>query len=300
MELLRTPDDRFEALPDWPFVPKYVTIDADGSPLRIHYVDEGPAEGPAVLLMHGEPSWGYLYRFMIPLLVDAGCRVIVPDLPGFGRSDKPTDRSDFGYDRLVNWMDTALMSELDLADVTLFCQDWGGLIGLRLVAAHPTRFRAVMAANTGLPLGNTEPPQAFLDWQQFSQSVPEFPTAMIIQGATERELSPAELAAYDAPFPDETFKAGARILPTLVPTNVDDPARESQVTAWESLAAYSNPFVTAFSDRDPITKGGQVVFQRKVAGAQGIDHPTITGAGHFLQEDEPAQICDHLIELVHR
>ncbi len=300
MKTLRTPDERFIDLVDWPFEPKYTSIQTEGIELRIHYVDEGPADGPLVLLMHGEPSWGYLYRKMIPLLVDAGCRVVVPDLPGFGRSDKPAECSDYSYDRIVRWMEAALIEQLQLDGITLFCQDWGGLIGLRLVAAHPDRFAAVMAANTGLPLGNTTPPQAFLDWQEFSQTVPEFPTSMILQGATETELSADELAAYDAPFPDESYKAGARILPTLVPTSPEDPARDSQVTAWEQLANFERPFLTAFSDRDPVTKGGEVVLQKKVAGAHGLDHPTIEGAGHFLQEDEPHQICRHLIALAGR
>jgi haloalkane dehalogenase len=299
MEILRTPEDRFENLDGFDFRPNYVTIAVgDDQQLRIHYVDEGPAEQPPVLLMHGEPSWSYLYRKMIPILVDAGHRVIAPDLVGFGRSDKPAEQGDYSYNRLVQWMEAALITELDLRDITLFCQDWGGLIGLRLVAAHPDRFARVMAANTGMPLGNSSPPQAFLEWQMFSQAVPEFPTSIIVQGGCETSLTPSELAGYEAPFPDESYKAGARILPTLVPTTPEDPARAAQLEAWQSLAAFDRPFVTAFSDKDAVTAGGEIVFQKKVAGAQGQNHVTIEGAGHFLQEDQPQQICSHLLGLI--
>jgi haloalkane dehalogenase len=301
MEILRTPDNRFENLDGFAFSPNYVNVpagDPDGQQLRVHYLDEGPAHQCPVLLMHGEPSWSYLYRKMIPILVKAGHRVIAPDLVGFGRSDKPADTSDYSYNQLVSWMEAALITELDLSDITLFCQDWGGLIGLRLVAAHPDRFAGVMAANTGMPVGNTSPPQAFLEWQMFSQAVPEFPTSIIVQGGCETELTPAELAAYEAPFPDETFKSGARILPTLVPTTPEDPAREAQIEAWKSLAAFNRPFLTAFSDKDAVTAGGEAVFQNKVAGARDQKHVTIEGGGHFLQEDEPQQICDHLLALI--
>ncbi len=301
MEILRTPEARFDGLADFGFEPHYVDVDVgdgSGDRLRIHYLDEGSEHGALILLMHGEPSWSYLYRKMIPILVDAGFRVVAPDLVGFGRSDKPAARTDYTYQRMVDWMEAALIDELILDDITLFCQDWGGLIGLRLVAAHPDRFHRVMAANTGLPIGNRIPPPAFLEWQRFSQTVPEFPTSRIVQRGTVTELSAAEMAAYDAPFPDESYKSAARILPTLVPTSADDPSRAAQLLAWETLSTFGKPFITAFSDRDAITRGGQAVFQKKIPGAHRMEHVTIIGAGHFLQEDQPEQICTHLMDFV--
>ncbi len=301
MEILRTPDERFSDLVDFPFKPNYVEVPAEADSdqkLRIHYVDEGLRTGALLLLMHGEPSWSYLYRKMIPTLVEDGFRVIVPDLPGFGRSDKPAAAGDYTYQRLVDWMEAALIHHLDLTDITMFCQDWGGLVGLRLVAAHPERFHRIMVSNTGLPTGHGEPPKAFLDWQQFSQSVAEFPTSGIINGGCVNELSAAELAAYDAPFPDESFKAGARVLPSLVPTSTHDPAHDAQMKAWEVLRNFHKPCLTAFSDSDPITRGGQAVFQKRIPGAHGLAHVTILGAGHFLQEDQPDQICTQLMDFV--
>ena len=209
MKSLRTPDSRFEDLPDYNFSPNYCDI---GDGLRLHYVDEGPREGRTLILMHGEPSWCYLYRFMIRQLTAAGFRVLAPDLIGFGKSDKPTELSDYSYTSHVAWMQTWL-DHVDVRDAVLFCQDWGGMIGLRLVAENPNRFAAVLAANTGLPIGKGTPSEVFLKWQKFSQIVPVFPTGQILQGATTRMLSAAEVAAYDAPYPDETYKAGARIFP---------------------------------------------------------------------------------------
>ena len=225
MQSLRTPDERFSNLPDFPFAPHYEEIDdGDGGRLRVHYLDEGPRDGRVVLLMHGEPSWCFLYRKMIPVLVDSGFRCIAPDLVGFGRSDKPADRADYTYGRHVEWMRATLFDALDLRDATLACQDWGGLIGLRLVGEHPDRFARVVTANTFLPTGDTPPGKAFLAWQKFSQEAPEFPVGGIVNGGCATDLSPAVIAAYDAPFPDDTYKAGARQFPLLVPTSPDDPA----------------------------------------------------------------------------
>ncbi|HEX2677776.1 MAG TPA: haloalkane dehalogenase, partial [Polyangiales bacterium] len=224
MQVLRTPDDRFANLPGYAFPAHYRQVPAgDGSELRMHYLDEGPRDGDVVLCLHGEPSWSYLYRSMIPVLARARRRAIAPDLIGFGKSDKPAARSDYTYARHVEWM-RSLIEQLDLRDVTLFCQDWGGLIGLRLVAAMPERFARVMVANTGLPTGDQRVPEAFHAWRKFSQEVPEFPIGGILAGATARKLSAEEIAAYDAPFPDESYKAGARQFPVLVPITPDDPA----------------------------------------------------------------------------
>jgi haloalkane dehalogenase len=285
VKTLRTPDARFENLPGYPFAPHYLEVPSgDGGSLRIHTVDEGPPDAAPVLLLHGEPSWSYLYRKMVPVLVAAGHRAVAPDLVGFGRSDKPTERSDYTYQRHVDWM-RAFVEGLDLRGITLVCQDWGGLIGLRLVAEHPERFDRVVAANTMLPTGDTHPGEAFMGWQKFSQEVPAFPTGQILAGATQTELSPEVVAAYDAPFPDESYKAGARQFPMLVPVSPDDPAAEPNRRAWAVLGRFDKPFLTAFSDGDPITRGGEAVLRERIPGAKGQRHTTIEGGGHFLQED---------------
>ena len=299
MDTLRTPDDRFVGLPDYPFDPHYAEIDdGDGATLRVHYVDEGPADAPPVLLMHGEPSWSFLYRSMIPPLVAAGHRVIAPDLVGFGRSDKPTEQTDYTYARHVAWMQALLFDQLDLRDITYFGQDWGGLIGLRLVAADPDRYDRVAIGNTGLPTGHGPASDAFLAWQKFSQETEHFPIGAIIGGATVTDLPPAVVAAYDAPFPDDTYKAGARIFPTLVPTRPDDPATADNEVAWEVLCGFDKPFLLTFSDRDPVTAGGDAPFLAKVPGAQGRSHVTIEGGGHFLQEDKGVELADLLVDFI--
>lgn len=298
MEYLRTPDECFEALPGFPYQANYLNVDdCDGGQLRVHYLDEGPSDGDIVLLMHGEPSWCYLYRKMIPVLVDAGLRVIAPDLPGFGRSDKPSKRSDYTYQRHVNWMQSAL-DQLDINNITLVCQDWGGLIGLRLLAENPDRFVRAVAANTMLPTGDHDPGQAFLDWRKFSQEVPEFPVGGIISGATTTDLSPEVVAAYDAPFPDESYKEGARQFPTLVPITPNDPASEANRAAWGVLTQWNKPFLTAFSDSDPITKGGDAVMQKLIPGCQGQEHTTIVNGGHFLQEDQGEKLAEAVAAFV--
>ena len=285
MKTLRTPDDRFENLAGYPYEPHYIEVpDGEDGSLRIHYVDEGPHNAEAVLLMHGEPSWSYLYRKMIPVIVDAGHRAVAPDLPGFGRTDKPADRTDYTYQRHVDWMQ-AWLNTMDLKSITLVCQDWGGLIGLRLVADNPDRFARVVAANTGLPTGDNPVTEAFLNWRKFSQETPEFDVGFILQGATQTELSDEVVAAYRAPFPDDTYKEGARIFPSLVPISPDDPAAPANRKAWEVLSAFEKPFLTAFSDHDPVTAGGDRILQKLVPGAKGRAHTTIQGGGHFLQED---------------
>lgn len=282
MEVLRTPDERFVGLPDYPFEPHYGEIEG----LRIAWVDEGPRDAPAILLLHGEPTWSYLYRHVIAGLSDR-FRLLAPDLIGFGRSDKPADIAAYTYENHVRWM----LRWLDLVgatDITLFCQDWGGLIGLRLVAARPERFARVIVANTGLPVG-TGATEAFNQWVAFSQSVPEFPTSSIVNSAVLRLMRPDELAAYDAPFPDERYKAGARAFPPLVPVTPDHASVAENKAAWTVLEQFEKPFLTAFSDSDPITRGGERAFQQRVPGARGQGHVTLPG-GHFLQEDCPGEI----------
>ncbi|MDZ7674842.1 MAG: haloalkane dehalogenase [Acidimicrobiales bacterium] len=299
MEAVRTPDDRFSALPDFDFEPRYVDVDdGEGGVLRVHHLDEGPADAAPVLLMHGEPSWCFLYRHMIPLLVDAGHRVIAPDLVGFGRSDKPTQQSDYTYARHVDWMRQALFDHLDLRDITFFGQDWGGLVGLRLVAAEPHRYARVVIGNTGLPTGHGPASEAFLNWQKFSQETDDFPVGALINGGTTTDLSPEVVAAYDAPFPDDAYKAGARIFPALVPTSPDDPATPDNEAAWQVLERFEAPFLLAFSDADPITKGGDAPFRAKVPGAQGQPHTTIEGGGHFLQEDRGPELARVILDFI--
>lgn len=298
MEFLRTPDECFANLPDYDFAPHYLMVDdTEGGQLRVHYLDEGPADAAPVLLMHGEPSWCYLYRKMVPILVAAGHRVIAPDLIGFGRSDKPSRREDYTYQRHVDWMQS-LLEQLDLNATTLVCQDWGGLIGLRLVAENPTRFARVVAANTMLPTGDHDPGAAFKSWQKFSQEVPEFPAGGIIKGGTATPLPQAVIAAYDAPFPEERYKEGARQFPLLVPTTPDDPAADKNRAAWGVLTQWQKPFLTAFSDKDPITAGGDKVMQKLIPGTRGQAHVTIANGGHFLQEDQGEKLAEVVVQFI--
>jgi haloalkane dehalogenase len=299
MQFLRTPDERFANLPDYPFLPNYVEIDdTDGGTLRVHYLDEGPANGPVVLCMHGEPSWSYLYRKMIPPMVAAGLRVIAPDLVGFGKSDKPTEQSDYTYARHVAWMQSVVIDHLDLRHVTLFAQDWGGLIGLRLVAENPDRFDRVVIGNTGLPTGDLPITKAFLRWQEFSRTTPDFDTGFMLQASTITELTSEEVAAYDAPFPDDKYQSGARIFPSLVPTVSDDPASEANRAAWRVLEQWTKPFICCFSDSDPVTAGGDQLFLKKVPGSVGQPHVTIKNAHHFFQEDAAPQLAQIVIDAV--
>lgn len=298
MQYLRTPDSCFDNLEGYDFSANFLQVeDFEGGTLRMHYIDEGSKEAPVVLMMHGEPSWSYLYRKMIPPVVAAGYRVIAPDLIGFGKSDKPTKRTDYTYQRHVDWVRN-LLTQLDLQGVTLMCQDWGGLLGLRLVAEHADRFARVCAANTMLPTGDHDPGEAFMNWKSFSQEVPEFPCGGIIKGATTTELSQAVINAYNAPYPDESYKEGARQFPTLVPVTPDDPASDVNRAAWKQLSQFRKPFLTAFSDSDPVTAGGDKVFQKLIPGCAGQLHTTIENGGHFLQEDQGEVLADVLIQFI--
>jgi haloalkane dehalogenase len=298
VKALRTPDARFANLPGWPFAPHYREVPSgDGGTLRMHFADEGPRDADPVLLLHGEPSWSYLYRKMIPGIVAAGQRAVAPDLVGFGRSDKPAERTDYTYQRHVDWL-RAFVEALDLRRITLFCQDWGGLLGLRLVAEHTDRFARVVAANTFLPTGDTPAGPAFLAWRKFSQEVPEFPTGRILQGATVTELPADVVAAYEAPFPDETYKSGARQFPLLVPIAPDDPAAPANRAAWQRLERFEKPFLTAFSDQDPVTRGGDAALRERIPGARGQQHVTIAGGGHFLQEDRGEELARVVVQFI--
>lgn len=298
MDFVRTPDERFADLAGYAFAPRYVDVPSgDGGTLRMHYVDEGPSDADPVLLLHGEPSWSYLYRTMIPVITGAGLRAIAPDLIGFGRSDKPARRTDYTYQRHVDWT-RALLEALDLRHITLVCQDWGGLIGLRLVAELSSRFDRVVAANTFLPTGDRHPGDAFLAWQRYSQETPDFHVGGIVRGGCATDLSPEVVAAYDAPFPDDTYKEGARQFPMLVPTSPEDPAAEPNRQAWKVLEQWEKPFLTAFSDADPITHGGDRVLRAAIPGAAGQPHTTIADGGHFLQEDRGEELARVVVDFV--
>ncbi|MQY08359.1 Haloalkane dehalogenase 1 [Actinomadura sp. RB68] len=292
MRTLRTPDDRFGALPGFPWEPRYADVpDQDGGTLRMAYVDAGPPDGPVVLCLHGEPSWSFLYRKVIGVLADAGLRVVAPDLVGFGRSDKPAEIADHTYARHIEWIRALVFDALDLRDVTLVGQDWGGLIGLRLAVAHPERFARIVAANTGLPTGDFPMPETWLRFRESVRTAPEFDVARGIQSGCRTTLPADVRAAYDAPFPDETYKAGPRAMPGLVPADPDDPQAQPNRDAWDVLRAWDKPFLVAFSDRDPITGPMAPLFKDLIPGAKGLAHPTIEGAGHFLQEDDGERLA---------
>jgi haloalkane dehalogenase len=297
MRILRTPDERFAGLPDFPYEPRYADVpDHAGGTLRMAYLDEGA--GPVVLLLHGEPSWSFLYRHVCKVLIDAGMRVVAPDMIGFGRSDKPAELADHSYARHIEWTRALVEDVLDLRDVTLVGQDWGGLIGLRLVVADPDRYARVVAANTGLPTGDFPMPEAWLRFRETVRTTPVFDIARGVQAGCRTTLSEEVRAGYDAPFPDETYKAGPRAMPGLVPTTTSDPETPANRAAWEALKQWDKPFLVAFSDKDPITGPMAPLFTQLVPGAQGIDHPTVEGAGHFLQEDAGERLGREIVTFV--
>ena len=301
MQTLRTPDDRFDDVPDFPYAPRYCEIsDAEGGELRVAWVEDGPKGADPVLMLHGEPSWSYLYRKMIPILVAAGHRVVCPDLVGFGRSDKPTRREDHSYARHVEWMRTLAFDILDLRNVTLFGQDWGGLIGLRLAAEHPERFARLVVANTGLPNGDQPMAEIWWRFREVITTAPELNIGWFVQGGCRQQLSDEVRAGYDAPFPADEYCAAPRAMPGLVPTSPDDPAAAANKAAWAKLSVSPTPMLVAFSDSDPITGPMAAIFQREMRGAQGIDHPTISGAGHFLQEDAGEELANQIVEFLRR
>jgi haloalkane dehalogenase len=291
MDLLRTPEDRFAHLPDFDHEPHYAEVpDGEGGQLRMAWVEAGPADGPVALLLHGEPSWSFLYRHVMPPLADAGIRAVAVDLVGFGRSDKPTRTADHTFARHVEWVRALVLDVMGLRDVTLVGQDWGGLIGLRLVAENPERFARVVAANTGLPTGDFDMPEL---WWQFRNAVEHAETldvGRLVQAGCARPMTEEVRAAYDAPFPGEEYKAGPRVMPTLVPTSTDDPATEANRAAWTVLGQWERPFRVEFSDSDPITGAMAPVLQKLVPGTAGIEHPVIENAGHFLQEDAGSEL----------
>lgn len=291
MIILRTPDDRFANLPDFPFEPNYLEING----VRIHYIDEG--EGDVVLCLHGEPTWSFLYRKMIPTL-SQNQRVIVPDFVGFGRSDKYKDMAAYSYqmhrDTLIQFI-----KKLDLQNITLVVQDWGGIVGLPVATQMTERFARLVIMNTGLP-GGEAMPEAFMRWRAFCERFGlKMPIGRAIQSGTVSELSEAVLAGYEAPFPDESYKAGAAAWPLLVPIKPDDAGAAEIRQARKMLAAWKPPTITLFSDSDPITRSGDLWF-RKLLGIRKTDQPRIVieGAGHFLQEDKGEEIAAHILDFM--
>ncbi len=289
-EFVRTPDERFQNLIGYPFAPYYTEVDG----LRMHYVDEGDRHAPPVLMLHGEPTWSYLYRRIIPLVAGTGFRALAPDLIGFGKSDKPVHREDYTYQRHVDWI-KLFIKQLDLKQIILVCHDWGGLIGLRIAGEQPDLFAGIVASNTFLPTGDTPAGDAFMRWRTFSQTAPEFNIGDIVKRGCLNSLTPEVIDAYNAPFPDDTYKAGARQFPALVPVSQDDPATVPNRKAWEGLFAWKKPFLTAFSDSDPITKHADTFLQQAIPGTQGQPHTTIRHGAHFLQEDNPSDLGSAII-----
>jgi haloalkane dehalogenase len=292
MQALRTPEERFRNVPDFPYEAAYVEV---GEGLRMAYVQDGPPDGETVALLHGEPTWSFLWRSVIPVLASAGLRVVAPDLIGFGRSDKPAEISDHSYARHVEWARAGLFDALGLRDVTLVGHDWGGLIGLRLLAEQSEHVSRFVATNTGLPTGDQQMPEVWLRFREAVRTAPELDIARLVRSGCQALPSAYVLAAYDAPFPDETYKSAARAMPSLVPTTPDDPAAPANRAAWQILSTWDRPFLVAFSDRDPITGGMAPILSRMVPGARSV---TIPGAGHFLQEDAGPLLGEEIARFV--
>lgn len=290
IEVLRTPDGRFSGIPEFDYEPRYLEL----GELRIHYVDEGPPDAPVVLMLHGEPTWSFLYRKMIPRFLRAGYRIIAPDFVGFGRSDKPVNREDYTYRRHVQWM-TQWFDALDLKNVTLVGQDWGSLIGLRMALWRQSRFDRIVMANGALPTGEEPLPRVFKLWRTFARYSPWFPVGWIVRAGCRRRLSRATRRAYDAPFPDAASKAGARAFPALVPSSADDPEHRPNLEAWKRLTHWQKPFLTLYGSGDPITRPMARIFQRRVPGARGQPHEILRGTGHFIQEDSGRELADRIV-----
>ena len=297
MEILKNNNSDFENLNQWKYKPQYTSVETEYGEINIHYIDEGSENTNTVLLLHGEPTWGYLYRNFIDPLVEKGLRVVVPDLPGFGKSDKLSKREGYTYEKFVKWMDVWL-NKIDLKNITFFGQDWGGLIGLRLVVNNQDRFDNIVLSNTGLPTGDRPLGEAFESWKNYSQTVENFHIGGIVKGGTVTEMSQETIDAYNAPFPDDSYKEAARQFPLLVPNSTDDPSYQNNVEAWEILKKWEKPLLCAFSDQDHIFKGVENTFIKHIPGAEGINHVQIQGAGHFLQEDKPEECVEAILSLL--
>ena len=293
MPVIRTPEERFKDLPDFPFQPHYLNMDG----LRIHYLDEG--EGQIILCLHGEPSWSYLYRKMIPIL-SSQHRVLAMDFVGFGRSDKFTERSEYSFqmhhDTIINFI-----RALELEQITLVVQDWGGLLGLTVASEMPELFARLVIMNTGLPTGDEPMGKGFMRWREFASNSPDLPVGLVIQnGTAERALKQEIVAAYESPFPDVSYKAGAMIFPLLVPLSPDDPGAAEMRKAKEVFSRWQKPVLVMFSDKDPITRGGDLFFRSLLPSAKDQPEIVIHDAGHFLQEDKGEEIAQHIVDFIAR
>lgn len=296
VEILKNDPSDFEGLKEWEYKENFYTLKTEYGDMNIHYIDEGSSSENTVLLLHGEPDWGYIYRKFIDPLVAAGARVVVPDLPGFGKSDKLSERSSYTYEKYVNWMET-WMKDLELNNITLFGQDWGGLIGLRLVAENEDMFKNVVISNTALPTGDISAGKAFEDWKNYAQTVENFHAGGIIKGGTVKGLDQYVINAYNAPFPDDSYKEAARQFPMLVPVTPDNPSSQKNREAWEVLKNWNKPFLCVFSEQDQIFNGVDKAFTKLIPGCQNQPHKTIQG-GHFIQEDNPEECIEAILHVL--
>jgi len=296
MSILKTNLTLFENLSDWKYKENFTTVTSEFGELDIHFVDENSTSDECVLLLHGNPTWGYLYRNMIDPLKENGYRVVVPDLPGFGKSDKFSVRYNYSYEGFVDWM-SQFIENTDLKNITLFCQDWGGLIGLRLAAKYGDRFEKIVAANTGLPTGKAPLSEGFAVFREFLQIKPDLHVAGQVRNGTTKGIDENALAAYNAPFPDDDHKQGVRQFPNLVPGTPRTPSAEPNKEAWKILREWKKPFLCAFSDKDPIFSGVENSFYKLIPGCKDMPHVTIENAGHFLQEDQPEACVDAILSI---
>lgn len=296
VEVLKNYPSDFEGLKEWGYKEHFYTLKTEYGDMNIHYVDEGSSSENTVLLLHGEPDWGYIYRKFIDPLVAAGVRVVVPDLPGFGKSDKLSERSSYTYEKYVNWMQT-WMKDLELDNITLFGQDWGGLIGLRLVTENEEMFKNVVISNTALPTGDISAGKSFEDWKNYAQTVENFHAGGIIKGGTVKGLDQYVIDAYNAPFPDDSYKEAARQFPMLVPVTPDNPSSQKNREAWEVLKNWNKPFLCVFSEQDQIFNGVDKAFTKLIPGCQNQPHKTIQG-GHFIQEDNPEECIEAILHVL--
>ena len=296
VEILKNDPSDFEGLKEWEYKENFYTLKTEYGDMNIHYIDEGSSSENTVLLLHGEPDWGYIYRKFIDPLVAAGVRVVVPDLPGFGKSDKLSERSSYTYEKYVNWMET-WMKDLELNNITLFGQDWGGLIGLRLVAENEDMFKNVVISNTALPTGDISAGKAFEDWKNYAQTVENFHAGGIIKGGTVKGIDQYVIDAYNAPFPDDSYKEAARQFPMLVPVTPDNPSSQKNREAWEVLKNWNKPFLCVFSEQDQIFNGVDKAFTKLIPGCQNQPHKTIQG-GHFIQEDNPEECIEAILHVL--